>query len=263
MQNGPVYLTNSDLSVLTTTKQTSYGTVGLTGDGREFRYASFGGTTTLAPGLLLQAATAAQGNATNSQGMVITATSVTGAGQTTANLTAGSTQLVVTGGGTSYTQDQFAEGFMDVIWSGGPITYKIKGNSASTATNGYTTIYLYPEEPLRNTAALVPGTDTVNLWISPYSTLQSTTTVNVPIGATVNNVVNTASVTNYGWVQTKGEAVLTADASSVVIGNTIGPSTNTAGYVGLSVAQTKPAVGWSKATQSTGGAGLSAFLNIN
>ena len=261
METGIRTLTETDLAVTTTTKQVQFGAIGVTEDGRQFRYVSFGGTTTIAPGTLLQAAVAT----TNSQGLAIPANGT--GGQVTANLASGSTTLVVTNNGTSFTQDQFAEGFLEVLQTSGsnngPQLYRVKGNSASTTTNGYTTIYLAASEPLRNASALVAGTDTVNLWASPYALAVSTTTVNLPIGVTVNQVVNTASVTNYGWVQTKGLATVIGDGSSVVIGNTIGPSTTTAGYVGLSVAQTKPALGWAQATTSTGGNGFGALLNLN
>lgn len=258
MQDGPRYLTETDLSVTTTTKQTQFGAVGVTEDGRQFRYVSFGGTTTIVPGVLLQAAVATA----NSQGLAITAAGTNA--QTTSTLLAGSNLLVVTNGSTAVTQDEFAEGFLDVIQTSGsnngPITYRIKGNSAAAATTGYIQVYL--AEPLRNASTLVAGTDTVNLWTSPYQAAIITTTVNVPVGVTINQVVNSATVTNYGWVQSKGEAVALQDASSMVIGNTVGPSTTTAGYVGLAVAATKPAIGWSKVTQSTGGATAPIVLNL-
>ena len=262
MQDGPRFLTETDLQTTTTTKQTQFGAVGVTADGRRFRYVSFGGTTTIVPGVLLQAAVAPA----NSQGLTITATTVSGLTypNTTATLSAGSTQLTLTNGATAVTQDQFAEGFIEVIQTSGsnngPIQYRIRGNTAAAANTGYVTLFLY--EALRNASVLVPGTDIANLWPSPYSAPIITTTVNVPIGVTVNQVVNTSSVTNYGWVQTAGEAVALQDASSMVIGNTVGPSTTTAGYVGLAVAATKPAIGWSKVTQSTGGNTAGIVLNI-
>lgn len=259
MQDGPRFLTESDIQTLTTTKQVQFGARGITSDGREFRYVSFGGTSTVAPGLLMQAAVASG----NSQGLAITA-SGTG-GQVSANFSAGSTTLVITNGATAVTQDQFAEGFIEVLQTSGsnngPISYKIKGNSAAAATTGYIQVYL--AEPLRNASVLVAGTDTVNLWASPYSAVVATTTVNVPIGVTITQAVNTSTVTNYGWVQSKGQTTAFFDASSAVIGNTIGPSTTTAGYVGLAVTTTKPPIGWSKATNGGSAGGYGCVLNIN
>lgn len=259
MQDGPRYLTETDLSNTTTSKQTQYGAVGVTEDGRVFRYVSFGGTTTVKPGALLQAAVVQS----NSAGLAIPAAGT--GGQVTANLSAGSYTLVLTNSSTAVTQDEFAEGFLEVLQTSGtnegPILYRIKGNSAAAATTGYIQVFL--AEPLRNAEVLVAATDTCSLYQSPFQAAIVTTTVNVPIGLTVNQVVNSASVTNYGWVQCKGIAMGTQDGSSMVIGNTVGPSTTTAGNVGLAVAATKPAIGWSQQTVSTGGAGVSVFLNIN
>ena len=259
MQNGPRYLTEQDLQDVSTTKQVEYGAMGITEDGRRFRYVAFGGTTTIVPGVLLQAAVAKS----NSSGLAITAVGTSG--QTTANLLAGSKTLVVTNSSTAVTQDEFAEGFLEVVQTSGsnngPIRYRIEGNTAAAATTGYITVFL--AEPLRNASTLVAGTDTVNLWTSPFNGAIITTTVNAPIGVTVNQVVNTASVTNYGWVQVAGPASVLQDASSMVIGNTVGPSTTTAGYVGLAVAATKPAIGWSQVTSSTGGATAAVVLNIS
>jgi hypothetical protein len=260
METGIRTLTETDLSVTTTTKQTQFGALGTTEDGRMFRYVSFGGTTTIVPGVLLQAAVAT----TNATGLTITAVGT--GGQTAANLLAGSTTLVLTNGSTAVTADEFAEGFLEVVQTSGsnegPIQYRIKGNTAAAATTGYITVFLVASEPLRNAQTLVAGTDTANLWVSPYQGAIITTTVNVPIGVTVNQVVNTSTVTNYGWVQCRGEAIALQDASSLVIGNTVGPSTTTAGYVGLAVAATKPAIGWSKVTSSTGGASAGIYLNL-
>src|SRR5579859_4942054 len=105
MQDGIRTLTETDLGVLTTTKQTQYGAIGVTEDGRRYRYVSFGGTSTIAPGLVVTAAALTA----NFQGLAITATTVTAAGQVTANLATGSSTLILTNGATTVTADQFAE----------------------------------------------------------------------------------------------------------------------------------------------------------
>ncbi len=259
MESGVRQLTEQDLNVWSPTKQVQYGAIGMTEDGRKFRYVSLGGTSTVAPGLLMQAAV----SAANSQGLVITAAGINV--QVAANFLAGSTLLVVTNSSTAVTQDEFAEGFLEVLQTTGsnqgPVSYRIKGNSAAAASTGYIQVYL--AEPLRNTQTLVAATDTVNLWASPFSAVVATTTVNVPIGVTVTQAVNSATVTNYGWVQCGGETTAFFDASTAVIGDTIGPSTTTAGYVGLAVAATKPAIGWSKASNSGTAGGYGCVLNIS
>lgn len=258
MEAGVRQLTEQDLNAWSTTKNVQYGAVGQTEDGRVFRYVSLGGTSTVAPGLLMQAAV----SASNSQGLTITAVGT--GGQTAANLLAGSNLLILSNSSTAVTQDEFAEGFLEVLQTSGsnqgPVSYRIKGNSAATASTGFIQVYL--AEPLRNTQTLVAGTDTANLWTSPYQGVVATTTVNVPIGVTVTQAVNSSSVTNYGWVQCKGETTAFFDASTAVIGNTVGPSTTTAGYVGLAVAATKPFIGWSKASTSGTAGGYGLVLNI-
>lgn len=262
MNDGIRTLTEQDINAVSSSKQVQYGAQGMTEDGRFFRYCAFGGTTTIVPGVLVQSPAVTA----NFQGMTITASGTST--QVAGNLATGATQLVVSNTTSSTANaDNFAEGFIDILIGGtagtASYTYRVKGNTAVTAgnvTTSYFTVYL--AEALRNTTALVPGTDVVNLRVSPYNGVNITTTVNVPIGVTVMPVVNTATVTNYGWVQTKGTCVALNDASTTVAGNTVGPSTTTSGYVGLSVAQTKPAIGWSVAGNSGSAGSYPIHLNI-
>lgn len=251
MQDGPRFLTETDLNTLTTTKQTQYGALGQTEDGRFFRYVSFGGTATVNPGLLLVAPAAPA----NSTGLAITATSVTG-GNVTANLQAASNTLVVTNGATSVTQDQFQ--FVEIIVSaGGTYRLRLRGNTAA-GNAGLITLFL--KEPLpAGTTQLIPGTDTVNLRLSPYNGVVASLTKSEPVGVTVSSVPNTASVTNYGWVQTLGPvfvAATTATKGQAVTQDTGG----TAGFVMSTAAATDyPAgVAYASAASST----ATVFLNI-
>jgi hypothetical protein len=197
----------------------------------------------------------------NAQALAITAAG-TGT-QSAGNLLAGSRQIVITNGATAVTQDEFAEGFLEITQTSGsnegPVTYRISGNSAAAASTGYIIVNL--AEPLRNPETLVAGTDTASLWISPFQGVIATTTVNIPIGVVVTQAVNSSTVTNYGWVQSYGPSLATGDASSKVIGNTIGASTTTAGYVSLSVTTTQPPIGFSRTTATTGT--NSIFLSLD
>jgi hypothetical protein len=262
MDTGIRTLAEQDISTLSTVQQTQLGALGSTADGRKFRYVSFGGTSTIAPGLLVQAPALTA----NFQALAITATTVAAAGQTTANLALNSSQLVLTNGSTAITKDQFAEGYVDVIVGGasadaGHYTYKIRGNTAAAATTGYVTLYL--AEPLRNTTALVPGTDTANLRISDYSGVLSSTTAALTVGLTVMPVPNTATVTNFGWVQTYGDAVVLNDAGgTITVGGAFGQSTTTAGNVKAATASTVPIVGITKIAISAS-TSAPAFLLLN
>jgi hypothetical protein len=247
MQDGPRYLTETDLNVLTTTKQTQFGAKGITEDGRHYRYVSFGGTSTIAPGLVIVAAA----NTANFQGVGIPAVATTASGQVTANLNAGATQIVLQNTtSTTATQDQFAEGFLHIIVGGsasptGQYSYRIRGNTPVTAGNVTTSYYtVFLAEPLRNTTALVGGTDTANLELSPYSTVNTSTTAALPIGVTIMPVPNTASVTNYGWVQTVGDCNLINDAGgTITVGGAFAQSTTTAGNIVAATASVNPAIG--------------------
>lgn len=251
MQDGPRFLTESDLNTLSTTKQTQYGAVGQTEDGRFFRYVGFGGTSTINPGLLVIAGAAPA----NSTGLVITATSVAG-GNVTANLQAGSTTLVVTNGVTSVTANQF--GFVEIIVSGGG-TYKLKLRGNTAAGNaGLITLNLAEPLPV-GTTTLIPGTDTVNLRVNPYNGVAPSLTKSQPIGVTICPVVNTASVTNYGWVQTLGAAFVAATTATK--GQAVTQDTGgTAGFFMSTAAATDYAVGVAYASAASSTA--SVHLNI-
>lgn len=258
MDTGIRTLAEQDINTLATSKQTQYGAVGVTADGRRYRYVGFGGTATIAPGQLLvaTATTAAY------QGLAITATGT--GGQIAGNLTAGATQIVVTNGATSITADQFAEGYLEVLvgsnGASGSYSLKIKGN---TAAGNAATFTVFLAEPLRNTTALVPGTDTVNLNTSIYSAVVASATAGVAVGLTVLPVPNTATVTNYGWVQTHGPADVLNDAGgTITVGGGFAQSVTTAGSVVASTASTAPIIGYTRKAISASTTGP-VVLNIS
>jgi hypothetical protein len=266
MDNGTRTLAEQDINTLSTTQLSQLGAVGATADGRKFRYVSFGGTSTIAPGLVVTAPALTA----NYQALAITATTVTAATQVAANLANGSTQIVLTNAtATAITANQFAEGYLDIIVGGasadaGHYTYKIKGNTAAGAGNvtaTYTTVTL--SETMRHTTALVPGTDTANLRICDYASVNTSTTAALPVGVTVMPVPNTATVTNYGWVQTYGDCVVLNDAGgTITVGGAFGQSTTTAGNVKAATASTVPIIGITKIAISASTA-APAFLVLN
>lgn len=265
MDVGVRILTEQDINTVSATKQVQFGATGMTEDGRRYRYVSFGGTSTIAPGLVVVAAA----NTANFQGMAIPAVTTTASGQITANLATGSTQLVLTNTtSTTATADQFAEGFLQVIVGGasaatGQYSYRIKGNTAVTAgnvTTSYFTVFL--AEALRNTTALVAGTDTANLELSPFSTVNTSTTAALPVGVTVMPVPNTATVTNYGWVQVAGDCNVLNDAGgTITVGGAFGQSVTTAGNVVAATASTHPIIGITRTAISASNAGQ-AYLTL-
>jgi hypothetical protein len=251
MESGVRQLTYLDLNQFTTTKQESYGALGMTGDGRTFRYVKFGGTSSINPGLLLVGPAAPA----NSTALAITATGT--GGQVAANLAAGSQTLVVTNGATAVTQDQFQ--YVEIMVGGTLPLYSLKlsGNSAAAATTGFVTLNL--KDPLpQNITTLVPGLDSVNLVLSKFNGPTASLTGNAPVGVTVNVVPNSASVTNYGWVQTGGHAIVKATTATIGLG-IAQDQAGTAGYVIISAATTGD-IGHAKASAASGNA--SVELNI-
>ena len=251
-------LSEQDINTLATSKQVQYGALGVTEDGRRFRYVSFGGTSTIAPGQLL----VAPAITANYQGLAITATGT--GGQVAGNLATGATQLVVTNGATAVTADLFAEGFLEVLvgsnGTSGSYSYRVKGNTAA-AGSGTFTVYL--AEALRNTTALVPGTDTVNLNPSVFNGVAAATGLDVPAGVTVLPVPNTASVTNYGWVQTGGSCDVKNDAAgTIAVGTAVGQSSSVAGSVRTATASTSAIIGYAHAAISASTVGP-VFLKID
>ncbi|MDE2107150.1 MAG: hypothetical protein KGL39_58635, partial [Patescibacteria group bacterium] len=136
MQNGPRFLTDQDINTIAlytaltpggaqstgpwspgyAPDPAQIGYNGVTGDGRRYRWALIGGTSTLAPGTLL----VAPAEATNSTGLAIPATqpsnTATGNGASgTSALAKGSLSFNVTNGATTVTADEFAGGFVDVL----------------------------------------------------------------------------------------------------------------------------------------------------
>lgn len=251
MQSGVRQLTYTDLETYYTTQQEQLGAIGQTSDGRTFKYVKFGGTATINPGLVLVGPAAPA----NSTALAITATGT--GGQVASNLVAGSTTLVITNGSTAVTANEFQ--YVEIMVGGTLPLYSIaiSGHSAAAASTGYVTLQL--DDPLpQNITTLVPGTDTVNLVVSKFNGPTASLTGNAPVGVTVNVIPNTSTVTNYGWVQTNGHAIVKATTATIGLG--IAPDeAGTAGYVIISAATTGN-IGFAKASASSGNA--SVELNI-
>lgn len=251
MESGTRQLTYTDIETYYPTPQEQLGSVGVTSDGRRYKYVAFGGTATINPGLVLQGPAAPA----NSTALAVTATGT--GGQVATNLVAGSTTLVVTNGATAVTANQFQ--YLEIMVGGTLPLYSIaiSGHSSAAATTGFVTLQL--DEPLpQNMTTLVPGTDTVNLVVSKYNGCTASLTGNSPVGVSVNVIPNTSTVTNYGWVQTGGHAIVKATTATIGLGIACDLA-GTAGYV-ITSAATTGNIGWAKASASSGNA--SVELNI-
>lgn len=250
MESGVRQLVSADLNTFATTQQEDFGTVGQTKDGRIFRYVAFGGTSTIKAGMLCVGPAAPA----NSTGLAITATGT--GGQVAANLTAGSKTLVVTNGATAVTANQFQ--YLEIV-SSADQTYSLRiAGHTSAGASGYVVIQLADPLP-QGITTLIPGTDTANLVLSQYNGVAPSLTGNAPVGVTTNVVPNTASVTNYGWVQSGGKAMVKATTATIGLG-IAQDQAGTAGYVIITAATTGN-IGWAKASAT--GSAASVVLNIN
>lgn len=240
------------LETLSTTQLLPLGTVVYSGgdNGRKgYRYVEFGGTSTITAGKLLVAAAAPA----NSTGLALPSTN------TTAQLSAGSKQIFVTNGATAVTANQFADGILEVLGTNGVgQSYRIAGNSADSAGSAQLEIDLV--EPLRNTSALVAGTNTVNLRVSSSSLPTASTTQGFPVGVTIMPVANTSTVTYYGWVQCSGDGFVYATTATKGYAITQDVATN-AGYVANDAAYTTPSIGIAK--ESVASSLASVYLQLN
>jgi hypothetical protein len=236
------------INALSAVQLVPLGTVVYTDNGRRgYRYVQFGGSATINPGLLLVAPAAPS----NSTGLVLPALN------TTAQLSLGSKLLNVTNGATAVTANQFADGQLEVLGANGIEVYSIVGNTADSA--GAANIMIELGEGLRNTTALVAGTNTVNLRQSSSLLVVASTTQSLPVGVTIMPVPNVAGLQNYGWVQIAGPAFLqatTATKGYPVVQDTSG----TAGYI-ANTGSNLPQIGIAR--ESAASSLASVFLQLN
>lgn len=241
------------LGTLSTTQLLPLGTIVYSpkDQGRTaFRYVQFGGTSTINPGLLVVTPAAPS----NSTGLAIptsnSAAQLTGGGNPASN------QLIITNGSTAVTANQFADGIITITGGTYIEHHRILGNSADAT--GSLPITVEMAGPLINT--VVAGTNTVSLRQSPsYNVVASLTAAN-PVGVTIVPVLNTASVTNFGWVQLSGQAYV--QATSATKGQALVQDTSgTAGYFANSAASTTPAIAIAQESASSSLAVVNLFLN--
>jgi hypothetical protein len=271
MQDGPRYLTSSDINTVTAytpltpgssagspttpgsdADPSQFGQVGQTGDGRFFRLVLVGGTSTVAAGSLL----IAPAQASNTTGLAIPSTqpsnTATGSGPTPVSaLAVGSRAFNVTNGSTSVTADEFAGGYVVVETATKPVSLKVSGN---TAAGNAGTITVYLRDAL--TVALTAGTDTVTLNKNPFANVIPSATLGRPVGIVPVSVPNTSTQQYLAWVQTQGDCAGVAGAAVTAFQPVTQNTTNT-GTVSNAAATTDYVIG-----QATRAANSAAEVNV-
>lgn len=155
------------------------GELGVTNDGRKFRYVKNGATATVA-GSLYQAPVIVA----NHQNMAAATTAI------------GSKTLVVTVGATAVTANQYAGGYVVInAGTGVGYTYKIASHAANAGSAALT---LNLEDALLVATAVADSK--ASLSVSPYAGIIAAVDTAKPVG--VANYVIPANY--YGWVQTSG-----------------------------------------------------------
>jgi hypothetical protein len=219
MFTGFMQMSPSDVRKTSTTKELRLGTVGVTRDGRVYRYAQAGGTT-VAPGKLNVAATV-DANVTN---------------KTVARTYAvGAMQVIIDAAG-AITQDAYADGFLTINDATGEgITYAVRGNSA---TSGAAELTADLDEPLAT--ALTIDVSEATLTKNPWDEVVISVVDQADMVVGVANV----SITNayYGWVQTRGVCAVLAD-EAITAGQAVTTGTGVAGAVEAADLIGEPQVG--------------------
>jgi hypothetical protein len=276
MQTGPRFLTNFDINksyeITSLAPGEAFGQtgggngysindlgqVGQTADGRQFRLASVDVSTTVNPGVVL---TGTYGNSAF-YGLAIGVAGVQTQNTAFGNpdsvgvsaLNNGSTSFVIVNGADAVVADQFKGGFVEVDQvSSGPTSYLVVGNSAAAADGNIT---LLLAEPLANETALVPGTDTVNLYPPSFTNLGAPGVTGRVVGLLPLVAKATSENTSgnpYGvWLLTKGHGVVNV-SGAVTEGDSLTLSSSVDGN--LEVAAAGDPI-YAVALQTTTAAGL-------
>lgn len=219
MFTGFLQLASQDIRKISDTKQHRLGAVGVTRDGRVYRYTKAGGST-LAPGKLSVAATV-DANVTN---------------KTVARTyAAGSRQVIIDAGG-AITANAYADGYLTINDATGEgVSSSVVGNSATSGA-AELTVDLDESIPVALTIDVSEASLTKNPWGD--TVISVTDQADMPVG--IPNV----SITNayYGWTQTRGVCSALAD-EAITAGLALTTGTGVAGAVEALDAAGEPQIG--------------------
>jgi|GEM_PF-599583 len=244
MLTGVIELFGQDLYTSDTVKNHPLGTLGLTRDGKMFRYA-LAGASNLVKGNLLQA----RAEDTTFENMAVLASSIAAASQVQ--------QVSITNGATTVAANDFVDGSVSVYTTPDlGSEYTILGHTVDAV--GAATLTVTLDRPLQ--AAWTTSTKVNMKWNPCFKVIQfPTTQTSIPVGVAVYAL----PTVTYGWVQTHGMAAVLSDNSVFAVGSAVGTSLAVAGAVGVNVAGTTHAgVGYALQANATGHC-VSVFLQID
>jgi len=219
------------------TPEHTLGSIGITADGRYFRYAKAGAT--LVAGDLLQGP--AQ---TADLSLIPTATAV---GATSVTLTTGA----------AVTANLFADGYLVVsTTAGNGIYYRIKKHAATT---GAASLVVYLKDPVK---VAITASSTIDLVKNPFNGVIQNPAV--PTSCIVGVASKAITTAYYGWIQTKGSAAVLA-GGNITVGRIVVANIGTAASVIVganAVTEAFPIVGIAQTTIATG-EHATVFLSID
>jgi len=212
---GQTLITQQDTMTASTDKLHDLGQIGMTSDGRKFRYCKAGGAVLVTGDCYSSAAQNAQFEAM----ATATATAI------------GGDKIYTTNGTTAVAANDFDEGYL-MVASGTGIGQSSKIVSHTTGASGAAITYTI-EDPLK--VATVVGDSTITVVKNPYDdvVIQAAT----PVAQTAGVAQFAIPTTEYGWIQTGGPAACLFDASVCAV-DTLGVagSTTTEGAVRVAAA---------------------------
>lgn len=226
---GTRQLTSQDVRATSTVKNEQYGAVGITPDGRVYRYVGADST-----GLSI-------GKLAVTPAKVVAHTNI--ALDSTSPVAVGSQSLVVTVATTAVTADQYTEGFAVINdGTGKGCAYRIAAHTTITSAGGAVTLFL--DEPIKT--ALAVADSKVVLVANPFAGVGHSTTLANAAG--VANIAVAASA--FGWVQSGGYASVLSDGI-ITKGYEVVQSTGVSGAVVISAGNAATSQGLGAAVEAT------------
>jgi hypothetical protein len=218
MLTGTVQLNNQAVRETSAIQKAPLGAIGVTRDGRVFRYAKGGAADIVACNALVAADPVA-----NHQNQAIAAVAAVGA--RVVQLTIGATAL---------TKDQYKDGYLTIQdGTGEGFIYQIAGNTASA---GSTTVYVYLVDPIE--VALATTTE-ASLDYNLYANVVISATDQADAPAGIAHCAVDVSEAPYFWVQTGGISAIWSDEATAA-GDSLTTGTGTAGQLEMQDAAGEP-----------------------
>lgn len=212
---GPVEITGSGTYDTTTIQQHPLGTPAETRDGRKFRYVKAGAVALVA------------GNSIQSSAITVNHLALT---PTAAGI--GAVTVLATLGATLATENQYADGYLQVDTTpGNGYVYQVSSH-LSVLSGGVITLLLRPDDAL---IVALTSSSRVGLMANPWRDVIQTP-VTTATGLVVGVAMSAIPIANFGWVQTHGMASPLINGTPALGANVLGVSGTTAGTLDIETA---------------------------